>query len=293
MIQDKLDELIQSATQARFSDEICKAKTDYHKETGEIYDDDKFYENRMSLFLEWYTFDYILAEENITPAELCLKNNTGEWNADVLSLYENFLDNVHAIFVMKKIRDDYVVALNLFDNTEYRVSERSGRLLFRKNDIFQGRIISVNGTNHFTGSFCFHPQGAHKFIKSEAEKVAVVQNGCQKDLKRVNSSLEYLNKQIGKIVFKIEKLKDQIEKCDSEKKITKLKNELEEYTRKHSDFELEIRENESERHDILNRRIRREVRALSNKLIHRLAYMHLKWERSRQIDIHDIYRNHA
>ena len=34
-----------------------------------------------------------------------------------------------------------------------------------------------------------------------------------------------------------------------------------------------------------------EGRRLISELINKLAYMNLKWERSRQIDVSDIYRN--
>ena len=38
-------------------------------------------------------------------------------------------------------------------------------------------------------------------------------------------------------------------------------------------------------------KIKIEGRRLISELINKLAYMNLKWERSRQIDISDIYKN--
>ena len=56
-MKEKFDRLIQEITQNQDSDDILTARKDYQKRAGEIYEDDKSYEARMGLFLEWYVFD--------------------------------------------------------------------------------------------------------------------------------------------------------------------------------------------------------------------------------------------
>ena len=59
MIRETLEQLFEFVAQHSPSEQILMAKKEYQKTTGEIYEDDKSYDNRMALFLEWYIFDRI------------------------------------------------------------------------------------------------------------------------------------------------------------------------------------------------------------------------------------------
>lgn len=57
MIREKLNKLIEDISQSHSMDDIYQAKKDYQAVSGEIFEDDKSYEARMGLFLEWFAFD--------------------------------------------------------------------------------------------------------------------------------------------------------------------------------------------------------------------------------------------
>ena len=48
---------------------------------------------------------------------------------------------------------------------------------------------------------------------------------------------------------------------------------------------------EAEKFNLEVNKLKKEINQLSSNLIQRLNYMNLKFERSRQIDLQDIYRN--
>ena len=54
MIKDSIEYLIKIATNPPYSNNLLAARQEYQKYAGEIFDDDKSYENQMALFLEWY-----------------------------------------------------------------------------------------------------------------------------------------------------------------------------------------------------------------------------------------------
>ena len=171
MTKEKLNQLIEYVTTERFSDEIHKAKKEYYKIAGELFEDDKTYENRMTTFLEWYLFDRLLTDKTITPLELFIEENRDKLTLEYIHAYEGFLRSIHGLFIIKKIKDDQVVVYNLFDENKYVVSEKEGSIFFHKNDIFEGRIIPFNDKYFFTGTFCYHPKDALKFIKTEAKRL--------------------------------------------------------------------------------------------------------------------------
>ena len=57
MLKETLEQLFEFIAQHIASEQIMMAKKEYQKTTGEIYEDDKSYNTRMALFLEWYLLD--------------------------------------------------------------------------------------------------------------------------------------------------------------------------------------------------------------------------------------------
>lgn len=291
MLKDSLDQLIQMATRDRFSSEIYEARKEYQKITGEIYEDDKSYENRMALFLEWFVFDRIDTETDRTLLESIIHKDRETWAPDLLRIHEGFTSNIFGIFIVKKIRDHSVTVLNLFDKEKYEVVEPEGKLLFDKSDLFEGRLMFYDNSYQFTGSFCFHPQKAGKFIRQQIDQINSNQNGYKKELKIINSQLNDENKSLYKTNSKIEKFKNKLQKSSSEAKTSKMTVELAELETQRSDLEGKVSRIENKIKTFIHEKFIREGRAAQTLLSQKLSYMHLIWERSRQIALDDIYRN--
>ena len=90
-----------------------------------------------------------------------------------------------------------------------------------------------------------------------------------------------------------EKTDAKISRNSSENKIQKLKSRAEVLNMDISALENEISGMENDKADLITLKIKIEGRQIRNDIIHKLSYMNLKWERSRQIDLHDIYRTDA
>ena len=56
MIKESLDNLMKIATSDLFSENILEARNVYKNIAGNVYEDDKSYESKMALFLDWYFF---------------------------------------------------------------------------------------------------------------------------------------------------------------------------------------------------------------------------------------------
>lgn len=290
-MKEIFDLLIQTITQDHDSNEILEAKRDYQKLAGEIYEDDKSYEARMGLFLEWFIFDRKIPGKDGTPLEILIDHKNDYELPEELKNIQNFSDNLHGLFVVKKIRDKEVVALNLLDDKKYSVIELQGRLLFQKNDLFEGRIVSLDGNYYFTGNFCFHPREAEKFVKGEIKKLHFVRDSFLKELKILNSQLKDLSCQLDKNAREIDKTDIKIQKSRSLEKSLPFKEKIEQLKNTRAGFIQQISTFEAEKANLETQKIINEINELANQLLQRLSYMNIKWERSRQIDLHDIYCN--
>jgi len=290
MIKDSIDYLIKIATNPPYSNNLLAARQEYQKYAGDIFDDDKSYENQMALFLEWYIFDRIDPAHDQTVLELILNNDKGE-TLDPLKNINEFISHIHGLFIIKKIKEHSVKAINLFNNEQYDVVEPSGKLYFSKNSIFEGRLLTYENSYYFTGNFCIHPEGSKKFIKSEIKKISSVQEINSKELKLQNVKLKNENKKLNKTISLIEKLQEKIQRLNSEKKTLEIKNDL---------SELEsIKEKQEENYSLLKQKINifthekiiRESQSIQTRLMLKLSSMRLLLERSRNIEVKDIYKN--
>ena len=154
MLKESLNQLIDIATSGDYSSNILDARKEYQSIAGNIYEDDKSYENRMSLFLEWYIFDRINLDTDQTLIEILLQRNKDIWPPDMLDTFKGYSHNIHGLFIVKKIKDDFIKVLNLFDSSKYIVNQSFGKLIFSKKIIFEGRLIPYNNSYYFTENFC-------------------------------------------------------------------------------------------------------------------------------------------
>ena len=290
MIKDSIEYLIKIATNPPYSNNLLAARQEYQKYAGGIFDDDKSYENQMALFLEWYIFDRIDPAHDQTVLELIINNGEGV-TLDLVKNINVFISHIHGLFIVKKIKNHSVKVINLFDKKQYDVAESLGKLYLSKSSIFEGRLLIYENSYYFTGNFCFHPEDSKKFIKSEIKKISSFQKENEKKLKLQNIKLKNVKKKLNKTISRIEKLQEKIKRLDSEKTNLKIKNDLSELKsikKKHEENYSLLKQNIN---TFTHEKIIRESQSIQTRLMLKLSSMRLLLERSRNIEVKDIYKN--
>ena len=291
MLKENLEQLFEFIAQHIPAERIMQAKKEYQKMTGEIYEDDKSYNTRMALFLEWYLLDNYIPGTHSTILENIIEENKSTWDQSHLEACQDITNNIQALFEIKKVRDNSVMVLDLFNDEKYLVEEEDSKLVFRKKDIFQGRIVPHQGKWNFTGYFCFHPSKTQSYLKDETKKIFLIQRTWQKELVALEKELSKIQKASSKNSKYIEKIKIKIERTGFGSYRDKLVTELLALEENGSELTISIQETENKITQLKIETIKLEARKLISELINKLAYMNLKWERSRQIEISDIYKN--
>ncbi len=226
MLKENLEQLFEFIAQHIPSEQIMEAKGEYQKTTGEIYEDDKSYDTRMALFLEWYLLDNYVSGTHNTILENIIEENQSTWTHDRLEICKDISNDVQALFEVKKVRDNSVTVLDLFKDEKHIIDEEDSQLVFRKNDIFQGRIVPHHDKWHFTGYFCFHPTKTHRYIRGEVKKLFLLQRSWQKELAGLEKELSKKQKVSLKNSKYIEKIKSKIGRRDFDAKRERLIKEL-------------------------------------------------------------------
>ena len=290
MITEKLDQLIEYVTQHNESDYIFQAKQEYQKTAGQIYEDDKSYENRMGLFLEWFIFDRLIPEKNITLIE-SVTNGNNHWDMDDLAVFQDFSQSIHSLFLAKKIREGQVVVQDLLSGEKYEVNEPQSKIIFQPKDIFEARILIYEGAYSFSGNFCFHPKEVSKYILKASKQVSAHIEKCHKEEGQMDALIKKIKSQIEKIDKKLNKLRSKLESASNDKKRLSFIEQKSELKNERLDADVELNKLKHQKVSHREQKIKIECSTTSSQLMQKLHYMNLKWERSRQIDPQDIYRD--
>jgi len=171
MFNEYLERLGREVTSGEFSDEIVRARKEYFSKVGEVFEDDKSFENKMISFTEWYYFDRILKKYQKTPLEYFIDKNQAILRKDELDIYTDFLKNIHSVFYVKKLKIGEIVVKDLCESKIISVPMINSKQYFLKGDIFEGRLIPFKEKYYFSDSVCYHPLSVYKKIKGALKKI--------------------------------------------------------------------------------------------------------------------------
>lgn len=173
MYQKYLEPIIEDFTTGEYYREVYNAKQEYFDKAGIVYEDDGEFDQRMSIFMDWYLFDRDLPGVDLPPIKYYFRQNKDRFSSEELNIYRDFCSTIHSVFRLKRftwIGDGFVV-LDLFSNKTYTVKDAEINRGFARGDIFEARIIPFKGGFEFSRGFCFHPAEMESFILGEIKKV--------------------------------------------------------------------------------------------------------------------------
>lgn len=153
-----------------FKAELAMAKKEFFDNSGHLDEHAENFEQRMSQFYDWYFFSRELSDYKQTPIEACQLQRGLRLTDEELKTLEVLKNFQHSLYEFIKIKDEDVYLKDLFKNKKIIVKKSQWVYGFDPEEIFEVRLIPVNGSFLFTRGFCFHPETVKKFILSEVKK---------------------------------------------------------------------------------------------------------------------------
>ena len=167
--------LLEFSVAPQFSQAMEIAGELFALSTGQINDDDFFYEMRAGIFQEFFLFDYrhTLPEySGLTLLEIFLLEKNKKWSLPAIAEFEQFRSNRRSLFkVLKKISNNIILVEDLFSQQETLVHsfENYNFEAFQNSLIFEGRLFFYEEKGYFSGHFIFHPQDVWKIIENKVK----------------------------------------------------------------------------------------------------------------------------
>ncbi len=153
-----------------FTDELELAKKEFFDRAVMDQDRNEHYELRMNQFFDWYFFSRKLSNFGQTPLEACLLVRELRFVDSELMLLGVLKKNVHSLFEFSKIKGKDVYIKDVIKNNKIVVKDSNVLFGFNEEEIFEARLIHVDGNWQFLKGFCFHPFSVKKIILAEVKK---------------------------------------------------------------------------------------------------------------------------
>jgi hypothetical protein len=167
--QTQFDQLTAYATSEARKPELIAAKAEYFGLTGEVFEDDKFFELRMASFLDYYLFDRQSPATGKTPAQEYFELNR-EGPPEAAAAYRGFTETIHGLFEVRKLGKGFVRLRELFSGKDFDVTERRQLAGLEKGDFLEARLIPYDGHLWFSAGFCYHPKEVRDSIRKEVKR---------------------------------------------------------------------------------------------------------------------------
>jgi hypothetical protein len=173
ILEKNLNILMDTYTTGEFYPEAFKAKQEFFDQAGTVHDDDAEYDQRMSMFMDWYLFDREIPSLKMPPITHFIRQNQNQFSDAEKQAFDQLSHSIHSIFIFKgnTLFGKKVVIQDLFSRKKYKVVEPKMKQAFSRGDIFEGRIFPFEGLFHFSQGFCFHPVEMKSFIANEIKKI--------------------------------------------------------------------------------------------------------------------------
>jgi hypothetical protein len=190
--QPYLDKVVSLFTSDAYRDHLLRAKAEYMRATGEVHEDDPFFEPRMACFLDWYLFDRPIDGDVRSPVARYLLDRQPVLDGGEREVYEGFLENVHSLFELRGRKTGELVLKDLLANEKRHVVERREWSVIEKGDVFEARLIPFRGQLFFSRGFCFYPRQANRYILRESKMARKAGGEAPRELIHRLAYLRYL-----------------------------------------------------------------------------------------------------
>jgi hypothetical protein len=154
---------------------LLEAKKEYFSITGQANEDDEDFESRMTSFNDWYLLQFVSKSGTRTIIKDFIKkydipDNFRDSLLNVnFSLFEYTGKNFGGRDVLKDIHFKRKFILP-------KTQDEKQQLPLIKNDLFLGRILTVNETHYLLDGICVLPKDVKPILRKESKKVRRMQD---------------------------------------------------------------------------------------------------------------------
>lgn len=164
------DALVQWARMPERQEDVVAARAEYSHLAGEVFEEDRQLELRLSGFLEFYLCDRIAPWAGQTPARARYLEALEQGDAEQASRWRAWTETWHGLFEVMGMDRSGVRLRSLSSQSAVVVSERRTLHGLSVGDVLEARLIPLRDSLAFSSAWVWHPHEAAPLIIAEAER---------------------------------------------------------------------------------------------------------------------------
>jgi hypothetical protein len=165
------DALVQWAMVPQRQSDVVAARAEYASLAGEVFDEDRQFELRLSAFLEFYLCDRPASwAAGMTPARARYVESLRGGTPAEAAGWRVFTETWHGLFQVRSLSAGLVRLLSLSTHSEVDVIERRTLHGLTIGDVLEARLLPFGGQLVFSTTWVWHPHEAARAIVTEAER---------------------------------------------------------------------------------------------------------------------------
>jgi len=159
-----LDEVIARYAGGEHQSEAARARSAFLESTGQVYDDDPLFEERIGAFLEWYALERAMDGSDARPIDRYRQENA--LTADDREAADALGNSHWSLFQVRELEPGRAHLEDMLSGGRFLVHERRKLTGIDLGDVFEARLVSDGGKTLFGRTFCFHPRDAAPAISA-------------------------------------------------------------------------------------------------------------------------------
>ncbi len=143
--------------------EVRRARRRFQELTGKFDEDEPWFEQRMTLFLEWFVFDRE-GDDGLTPAERFLVEQWDELGEEERPIFEDLCATHRTLARIERWERGRIELTDMLGGAIWVVHQSEPMVGLQKGDLLDLRIVPFKGTLQLGHGMIFHPRAATEAI---------------------------------------------------------------------------------------------------------------------------------
>ena len=143
--------------------DVRRARREFQELTGKTEEDESWFEQRMTLFLEWYVLDRP-GPTGLTPAQRFLVEEQGELKGHEPEIFEGLTATQRSLYRLDRWHSGRIEFTDMIGGGSWSVYQDQPMVGLQKGDLIDARLVPFRGDLYLGRGLIFHPRVAADHI---------------------------------------------------------------------------------------------------------------------------------
>lgn len=169
MKTDVYESILEYAGNSDFSEPLALAREEFIERTGPLFESDPSFEQRLTIFLEWFLLDRALPGQGKRPIELYIQDKLAQQSAESLTVLEDLSASRVELLEFRRWKDGLARFKDVITKQRWVLTMPEVPLGLDTGHVLAGRVVQSREAPYLLESITLFPKAARKLIMKAAK----------------------------------------------------------------------------------------------------------------------------